>query len=101
MGVAFVHAGCRRPLSTVRARYPTSAVDDLTTLASAIGINGTAVGYADGLEHTPLEELWALLARPSWQADALCLEHPDLDWFPAKGGDLSALRRVCASCAVR
>lgn len=33
-----------------------------------------------------------------WQADALCLEHPEVSWFD---GDQAAAEAVCASCLVR
>ena len=32
--------------------------------------------------------------------DALCREHPDLDYFPASGSPSAALLAVCAACAV-
>lgn len=37
--------------------------------------------------------------RPAWQADALCLEHPDLPWFPERGEDTRPCKAVCARCS--
>jgi WhiB family redox-sensing transcriptional regulator len=34
-------------------------------------------------------------------ADAACLEHPGLSWFPARGDDVREVKAVCASCLVR
>lgn len=39
-------------------------------------------------------------ARHDWMTDALCTQvDPEL-WFPEKGGDASAARRICAQCPV-
>ena len=36
-----------------------------------------------------------------WMADALCREHPDLEWFPRRSEGLDETREVCAACLVR
>lgn len=46
-------------------------------------------------------ELVGLLdRRPDWHRDALCREHPELDWLPPRGVDLRPMRLVCARCLV-
>lgn len=51
---------------------------------------------ADGLDF-----LAALLRRPSWQADALCREFPEINFFPERGEDLRPAKSVCRRCSVR
>jgi hypothetical protein len=46
------------------------------------------------------DELLELLNRPHWHADALCLEHPDVNFFPDRGEDLTAAQSVCGRCSV-
>lgn len=41
------------------------------------------------------------LARPAWQRDGACLEHPELDWFAGRADDQAAAKAVCAGCLVR
>jgi WhiB family redox-sensing transcriptional regulator len=38
---------------------------------------------------------------PDWQRDALCVEYPDVEFFPAKGQSNEPARAVCARCLVR
>lgn len=46
--------------------------------------------------------LAALLAgRPDWHADAACREHPEVNFFPPKGGDVRPAKLICASCLVK
>jgi WhiB family transcriptional regulator, redox-sensing transcriptional regulator len=57
-------------------------------------------------EATDMDAVLRLLQRPKWQADAACRKHPDINWFPIRGGryprlDTAAAKRVCASCLVR
>jgi len=33
--------------------------------------------------------------------DALCSEHPELSWFPPKGGDPQPAKLICARCLVK
>jgi WhiB family redox-sensing transcriptional regulator len=42
-----------------------------------------------------------LIHRPRWHADALCREHPQINWFPRKGEANGAARAVCSRCPVR
>jgi WhiB family redox-sensing transcriptional regulator len=37
---------------------------------------------------------------PAWHRDAACKEHPELSWFPGRGRDPRAVKRVCESCLV-
>jgi WhiB family transcriptional regulator, redox-sensing transcriptional regulator len=39
--------------------------------------------------------------RPTWHRDALCLEHPEVDFFVDTTGDMGPAKRLCASCSVR
>jgi WhiB family redox-sensing transcriptional regulator len=36
-----------------------------------------------------------------WRADALCLEHPELNWFPVRGERVDQLRAICDRCLVQ
>lgn len=47
----------------------------------------------------PSEVLELLDSRPAWHADAACLEHPEVDFFPSGRGDDA--KAVCAGCLVR
>ena len=47
---------------------------------------------------------WADLinnVRPRWMRDALCREHPEVTWFPERGGTGREARAICARCLVR
>lgn len=39
--------------------------------------------------------------RPRWMRDALCREHPEVTWFPERGGTGREARAICARCLVR
>jgi WhiB family redox-sensing transcriptional regulator len=41
-----------------------------------------------------------LRGKPAWHADAACVEHPELAWFPAQGEDTAAAKAVCSTCLV-
>jgi len=48
-------------------------------------------------------DLFAVLVdRPAWQRDGLCREpaYADVDFFPARGGDVGLAKQVCARCLV-
>ena len=48
-----------------------------------------------------LPDVAALLRyRPAWQADALCREYPEVNFFPQRGEDLGPAKQVCARCTV-
>lgn len=36
----------------------------------------------------------------NWRADALCKEHPEVEWFPTRGTSLEPARKICALCLV-
>ncbi len=38
---------------------------------------------------------------PSFHLDALCQEHPEINWFPGQGESAEPARAVCARCLVR
>lgn len=48
-----------------------------------------------------LEQVRDLLDRPPWMKDARCREHPEVDYFPARGQTLDPARAVCRGCLVR
>lgn len=39
--------------------------------------------------------------KPSWMRDALCLEHPEVSFFPGRGESVAPAKGVCSSCIVR
>ena len=39
-------------------------------------------------------------ARPSWQRDAACAEHPKMSWFAPPGADVRPQRAICQQCLV-
>ena len=41
------------------------------------------------------------LGNETWRADALCLEHPELEWFPTTGEPIDPARDVCVRCLVQ
>lgn len=43
------------------------------------------------------------LRLPTWHADAACVEHPELSWFPETGETdvAAAAKAVCARCLCR
>ncbi|MTA13923.1 MAG: hypothetical protein F2534_15090 [Actinobacteria bacterium] len=48
----------------------------------------------------PLAQLLNWL-QPAWQRDALCREHPDVNFFPERGESPIPARAICARCTVR
>ncbi len=47
------------------------------------------------------DPLTQVVRRPGWQADALCREYPDVDYFPSPGRSSAAAKKICARCLVR
>ncbi len=41
------------------------------------------------------------LAHEDWRLDALCIEYPDVSFFPEKGEPNEPARDVCSRCLVR
>jgi WhiB family redox-sensing transcriptional regulator len=39
--------------------------------------------------------------RPAWMVDAACREHPEVDFFPGRGGNARPALAVCRVCGVR
>ena len=39
--------------------------------------------------------------RPSWQRQGLCLDYPDVSWFPDRGEATGPAKAICARCPVR
>jgi WhiB family transcriptional regulator, redox-sensing transcriptional regulator len=49
-----------------------------------------------------VEELFDLMAEPAWMTQAACKNHPEVSWFPRKGGRREEqAKRICAGCPVR
>ena len=46
-------------------------------------------------------DLDVLLDPTPWAADALCVEYPDVEFFPERGQDSRPAKAVCARCIVR
>lgn len=70
----------------------------------AVTVPGGSIGATGpGGERLGLAELLDLIAaaRPPWQADALCREYPDVDFFAKTRAGIEAARAVCARCLVR
>ena len=39
--------------------------------------------------------------RPAWMVKAACREHPEVDFFPGRGGNARPALAVCRGCEVR
>lgn len=39
-------------------------------------------------------------AVPGWHRDALCLEHPEVNFFPERGEDARPAKALCTGCLV-
>jgi WhiB family transcriptional regulator, redox-sensing transcriptional regulator len=50
-----------------------------------------------------VEELLDLMEGPAWMTQAACKNHPEVSWFPRKGGGRreEQAKRICAGCPVR
>lgn len=50
-----------------------------------------------------VEDLFDIVSRPAWYADAACREHPELRWVGSgnSGPEVEAAMAVCANCLVR
>ncbi len=53
----------------------------------------------DPADKYDLPSLAELFARPAWHRDALCLEHPEVDWF--RDADILSAKVICSRCLVR
>jgi WhiB family redox-sensing transcriptional regulator len=76
---------------------------------AVVSLNWTADDYAamgeapDGdpaLRYEGPSSLADLIERPAWMADALCREHPEVNFFPERGDSSKPAQAVCARCAV-
>jgi WhiB family redox-sensing transcriptional regulator len=38
---------------------------------------------------------------PAWQRDGLCIEHPEVEFFPEKGQSLRPAKALCSRCIVQ
>jgi WhiB family transcriptional regulator, redox-sensing transcriptional regulator len=89
-------------LDRLRAKY---ADDD-----SPVGERWHDLGALEDTDDTPpgargldtLRRFFELLEaeRPAWQADALCLEYPDVAFFPEPGESTEPAKAICARCLV-
>jgi hypothetical protein len=50
------------------------------------------------MQPASLVDLIDLVHRPEWMRDALCREHPEVNFFPAVGESAAAAKAVCADC---
>jgi Transcription factor WhiB len=72
-------------------RFELRAPGGLTAFVAALMVDGDVFALAD-----------ELVDRPAWQADALCREHPEVEFFPRHDAlSTSAARAVCRACLVR
>jgi WhiB family transcriptional regulator, redox-sensing transcriptional regulator len=46
-------------------------------------------------------EVADLVDPPRWHADALCREHPEVDWFPTRGESTEPAKAICRRCLVK
>ncbi len=63
--------------------------------------HASVYGYLSDEVSDVADLLDLVTARPAWQADAACREHPEITWFPVLGQTAEAARKVCAGCLVR
>lgn len=42
-----------------------------------------------------------IIRPPAWHRDALCIEYPDVTWFPAHGVTGDEAKEICLRCLVR
>jgi WhiB family redox-sensing transcriptional regulator len=56
--------------------------------------------HGEGLADCPEPLELVGYVTPAWHRDAACKEHPELSWFPGRGRDPRAVKRVCESCLV-
>ena len=77
---------------------------------SAVGVDVFGTEVAEPFERderdfvtgSPFHVRVEQLLRPAvWMRDALCMEYPDLPWFPDRGDSIEACRQVCSRCLVR
>ena len=46
-------------------------------------------------------ELVETVRRPAWHSFAACRDHPEVNFFPARGEKVTTAREVCDGCLVR
>lgn len=68
----------------------------------AVSIPGGSIRAVSTIRHGGVANLLDLLAtaRPAWQADALCKEYPEVNFFPERGQPAAPAKAVCGRCAV-
>ena len=59
------------------------------------------VSLGDELPEPPVDLLAVLLDRPAWQRDVLCIEHPEVGFFPLRGESVEPARAICGRCLVQ
>lgn len=67
----------------------------------ALDVGGSIGAVPLGGDRSVYIDVQALLNRPAWQADAACIEHPEVDFFPQQGEPIEPALRVCEGCLVR
>jgi WhiB family transcriptional regulator, redox-sensing transcriptional regulator len=82
-------------------RNPAVARRTLTIVGALDGVLRSGVVGVDDASPTLASELMELLRRPAWMAQAVCREHPEVDFHDTRRGNLAAAKAVCARCPVR
>jgi WhiB family redox-sensing transcriptional regulator len=75
-----------------------NAVTLPSRMPDAVGFVGGRLPWDDRVD---VVALIAQIRRPGWMRDALCREHPEVDFFPTRGQSTAPAKAVCASCLVR
>ena len=71
-------------------------------MAIDLGSSGSVGGWSLGQRpDVDVRGLLELHGRARWMRDALCREHPEVDFFPDRGQSLEPARAVCGGCMVR
>ena len=89
------------PDPTRRLRQAPTVPDEVAT---AVEITRRRAATYNGLLHGyDLPDLATVLFanRPAWMADALCREHPEINFYPDVGEATAPAKRICAQCLVR
>lgn len=83
--------------------YASTTFSEQPEPSSHVVTTATTRRDANGREDPPsLTELihWIARPRPVWMRDAACREHPEVNFFPARGEDRRPALAVCGRCLV-
>jgi WhiB family redox-sensing transcriptional regulator len=71
-------------------------------MSRRIVIIPAVVALADEVLATAMVRLLRILGQlEPWQRDALCREHPEVEFFPERGASTREAKALCARCLVR